>query len=113
MFLFQGRKKQTTTPAKFLLSDDAIFFIKNFVINEKIIAGPLDAEALDRIVKLATAWEEDMIDPSSDSYADKAYDYPERKRNEMADKFVGEITGQWHDEELIPDFEDLNKRLGF
>lgn len=53
-----------------------------------------------------------MIDPLSKDGCDKSYDYPERERNEMADKFVGEITGQWNEEKLVPDFEDLNKRLG-
>ena len=53
-----------------------------------------------------------MIDPLSDDGCDKTYEYPERERNELADKFVGEITGQWDDEKLIPDFDDINKRLG-
>lgn len=50
--------------------------------------------------------------PLSRDGCDKTYDYHEREWNELADKFVGEITGQWDDDKLIPDFYDLNKRLG-
>lgn len=52
-----------------------------------------------------------MIDPTSVDGYDKNYDYPERERNELAYKFVSEITGQWNDEKLVPDFEDLNRKL--
>lgn len=67
---------------------------------------------LDGIIDLATQWEIDMIDPLSADGCDKNYDYPERERNELADKFVSEITGKWNDDVLVPDFDDLNKRLG-
>ncbi len=86
--------------------------MKNYALNQLNINTQIDAEILDSVVDLATEWELDMIDPLSKNGCDKTYDYPERKRNELADMFVGEITGQWNDDESIPDFDDINKRLG-
>ena len=97
---------------KFVLSETAIFFIKRYAYPQLNTNSPIDEEILDQITELATQWELDMIDQLSDDGCDKTYEYPERERNELADKFVGEITGQWDDEKLIPDFDDINKRLG-
>lgn len=108
---FKKKIKQTKIE-KFTLSDKAILFIKKYVFPQLQINAPLDENMLDKIVELATQWEMDMIDPLSRDGCDKTYDYPERERNELADKFVGEITGQWDDDKLVPDFDDLNKRLG-
>ncbi len=106
------RKRKVHPINKFTLSDNAIVFIKQFALSELGMSLPIDAEKLDEIIELATQWEEDMIDPLSKDGCDKTYDYPEKERNEMADKFVGEVTGQWNDDTLVPDFDDLNKRLG-
>ena len=76
------------------------------------INSPIDADLLDKIVDLAVQWDLDMIDPLSEYGADKQYDYSEKARNEIACNFVSEITGKWNDDKLIPDFENLNKRLG-
>ena len=86
--------------------------IRTYVQCQIDITSPIDEDKLDEITDLAVQWEMDMIDPSDKEGGDKTYDYPERKRNEMADKFVSEVTGQWDDEKLVPDFEDLNRRLG-
>ena len=43
---------------------------------------------------------------------DKTYDYPNKERNEMADRFVSEVSGKLSTDLWIPDFDDLNKRLG-
>lgn len=94
------------------MSDNSISFIKRFALTALNITSPIDENALERIIELATQWELDMIDPTSVDGCDKNYDYPERERNELADKFVSEITGQWNDEKLVPDFEDLNRKLG-
>ena len=110
--MFFGKKKKEKVVNKFILSENAISFIKNHACPQLKISSPIDEEMLDKITKLATLWELDMIDPLSKDGCDKTYDYPEKKRNELADKFVGEITGQWDDEKLIPDLEDLNKKLG-
>ena len=104
--------KKDTEIKKFCLSEDAIKFIQKYVVNELSINKPIDEEKLDEIISLATDWELDMIDPNSKYGSDKQFDYPEKERNELADKFVGEITGKWDDDKLIPDFNDLNKRLG-
>lgn len=106
--------KRTSTPKEirtFKLSESAIMFIQKFAKPALQITSPIDAAILDKITELATQWEIDMIDPLSKDGSDKTYDYPERERNEMADKFVTEITGQWDDERLVPDFDDLNERL--
>ena len=97
---------------KFVLSDNAIDFIRRFVLNELGISAPINCDMLDTIVSLATEWELDMIDPHSCDGVDREYDYPEKERNEEADRFVAEITGQWEDEKCIPDLDDLNARLG-
>lgn len=110
--LFHKKIKTSKEIKKFKLSENAITFIKKFAMPELKLTAPIDAAILDKIVELATQWELDMIDPLSEDGCDKTYEYPERERNEMADKFVGEITGQWDDESLIPDFDDLNKKLG-
>lgn len=97
---------------KFKLSDKAIMFIKKYIMPEINIIAPIDSNMLDDILDLATKWEMDMIDSKSKDGCDKKYDYPERERNEMADEFVSEISGQWDDDCCVPDFEDLNKKLG-
>ena len=112
--MFLNRKTRTSKKIKkFKLSENAIMFIKKFAMPELKLTAPIDVAVLDKIVELATQWELDMIDPLSEDGCDKTYEYPERERNELADKFVGEITGQWDDDTLVPDFDDLNKRLGF
>ena len=112
MFFNRNKKSKDLIPEKFRLSDNAIMFIKKYALAELHITNPIDVEMLDRIIDIATQWEMDMIDPLSKDGCDKTYDYPERERNETADKFVGEITGKWDGEKFVPDLEDLNKRLG-
>lgn len=109
---FYKQAKASKEAKKFKLSEGAITFIKNFALPELRLTAPIDTIALEKIVELATQWELDMIDPLSKDGCDKTYEYPERERNELADKFVGEITGQWDDASLIPDLDDLNTRLG-
>lgn len=109
---FNNKKKKQRQIKKFRLSENAISFIKNYALVQLNINTKIDTETLDRIVDLAVEWELDMIDPLSKDGCDKTYEYPERARNELADMFVGEITGQWNDDEAIPDFDDINNRLG-
>ena len=109
---FCKKKNPQKEIKKFILSENAIIFIKKYAYPQLNTTTPIDENVLDRITELATQWELDMIDPLSEDGCDKTYEYPERERNELADKFVGEITGQWDDEKLVPDFTDLNKRLG-
>ena len=106
------KQKKNNKIEKFTVSEKGVLFITKFVCPEMNITAPIDADTLDEIVDLAVQWEMDMIDPLSKDGCDKTYDYPEKERNEMACNFVTEITGQWNDEKLIPDFDDLNKRLG-
>lgn len=110
MLLIKKKTKQKKIKT-FTLSNDAVLFIKKYAYPQLNTNALIDEELLDFITELATQWELDMIDPLSKDGQDKTFDYPEKERNELADKFVGEITGQW-DEESTPDFNDLNKRLG-
>ena len=112
MLFFKKKKPKQIAIKTFVLSETAITFIKQFVFPKLNIISPIDENMLDTIINLATQWEMDMIDPLSTDGCDKNYDYPERERNELADKFVSELTGQWNDDTLVPDFENLNKRLG-
>ena len=50
-----------------------------------------------------------MVDENGN---DKNYDYPNKERNEMADRFVSEVSGKWSSGLWTPDFDDINKRLG-
>ncbi len=106
------KKVKSLTIKKFKFSENAIIFIKKFALPELNIKTALNEDILDDITELATQWEIDMIDPLSENGCDRTYDYPEKERNELADKFVSEITGQWDDETLVPDLDDLNQRLG-
>lgn len=109
--LFKKKKNNQKEIKAFTLSNEAVLFIKKYAYPQLNTNSPVNEEMLDDITELATQWELDMIDPLSEDGRDKTYDYPEKERNELADKFVGEITGQW-DDESTPDFNDLNKRLG-
>ena len=110
--MFFKKKNNKQKIVKFTLSENSIFFIKKYILIELKITTPINENDLDTIVALATQWELDMIDPLSKHGSDKTYNYPNKERNELADKFVAEITGQWDDDKAIPDFDDLNKRLG-
>lgn len=104
-------KRKSKTIKKFRLSDSAVEFIRKYIMPEMGLSSAIDSDILDEIVELATQWEINLIDPESEDGRDKTYDYPERARDVAADNFVTEITGQWDDDELIPDFDDLNQRL--
>ena len=109
---FKNKKSKQKIIKKFILSENAINFLKKYACPYLNITSPIDEDVLDEITGLALDWELDMIDPLSKNGGDKTYEYPEKERNELADKFIGEITGQWDDDKLVPDFDDLNKRLG-
>lgn len=109
---FINKKANSIKIETFKLSENAVLFIEQYAKPQLGITEPIDADGLYRIIELATEWEEDMIDPQSEDGCDKAYDYAERERNEAADNFVGEITGKWDDDKFVPDFDDLNERLG-
>ena len=69
----------------------------------------IDMDILDDFVSIAFEWESEMVDENG---KDKTYDYPNKERNEMADRFVSEVSGKLSTDLWIPDFDDLNKRLG-
>lgn len=102
-------KKKTKSLKTFVLSNEAVDFIRKYLLEKCNITSKVDADTLNLFLSVAFDWESSMVDENGN---DKTYDYPERERNEMADKFVSEVSGKWSSGLWIPDFEDLNKRLG-
>ena len=102
-------KKKNKSVNVFKLSDEAIEFIKRYLLKELNVTGKVDMDILDDFVSIAFDWETEMVDENG---KDKDYDYPNKERNEMADRFVSEISGKLSTDLWIPDFDDLNKRLG-
>ncbi len=93
----------------FKLSDEAIEFIRVYLLKELNVSTKIDMDMLDDFVSIAFDWESEMVDENG---KDKTYDYPNKERNEMADRFVSEVSGKLSTDLWIPDFDDLNKRLG-
>ena len=102
-------KKKNKCVNVFKLSDEAIEFIKIYLLKELNVTTKVDMDTLDDFVSVAFDWESEMVDENGN---DKTYDYPNKERNEMADRFVSEISGKLSTDSWIPDFDDLNKRLG-
>lgn len=102
------RKKEKT--AKVLkLSDEAVLFIKEYLLKEKEVSVMIDCDLLDDFLNIAFDWESLTVDENG---KEKDYDYPNRQRNEQADRFVSEVSGKWASGDWTVDFDDLNKRLG-
>lgn len=102
--------KKKTKPLKiFKLSDDAVEFIKKYLIRQCHISTKIDGDTLDDFLSIAFDWESLMVDENGN---DKTFDYPDKERNEMADRFVSEVSGKWSSGLWSPDFDDLNNRLG-
>lgn len=93
----------------FKLSDEAIKFIKIYLLKECNVTTKIDMDLLDEFVSIAFDWETLMVDENGN---DKTCDYPNKERNAMADRFVSEVSGKLSSGLWSPDFEDLNERLG-
>lgn len=102
-------KKKNKQLKFFKLSDEAIEFIKKYLLKECNVVTKIDGDILDVFLSVAFDWESLMVDENGN---DKKYDYPGKERNEMADRFVSEVSGKWTSGLWTPDFEDVNKRLG-
>lgn len=98
-------KKKTVT--RTTVSDLSIDYIKKYAISYFNISTPINENMFDMIFEQACDFELLMID---DNGCDKTYDYPDKERNEMADKFVSDISGIYANGNV--DLEDLNKRSG-
>ncbi len=103
---FRKKSKEIKT---FKLSVEAVNFIKTYLLPELNITSKIDEGILDDFLYIASVWESLMVDENG---YDKNYEYPDKERNEMADRFVTEISGKWSSGLWVPDFEDLNQRLG-
>ena len=102
-------RKKNKDMSVFKLSDEAIKFIRLYLLKKLNISTKIDMDILDDFVSIAFDWESEMVDENG---KDKTYDYPNKERNEMADRFVSEVSGKLSTDLWIPDFDDLNKRLG-
>ena len=102
-------RKKNKDMSVFKLSDEAIEFIRLYLLKKLNISTKIDMDILDDFVSIAFDWESEMVDENG---KDKTYDYPNKERNEMADRFVSEVSGKLSTDLWIPDFDDLNKRLG-
>ena len=103
---FWKKKKEK---AVFKLSDEAVIFIKKYLFEECDVKSKIDDDLLDEFVSIAFDWESSMVDENGN---DKDYDYPDKERNEMADRFVSEVSGKLSSDLWVADLDDLNKRLG-
>lgn len=104
---FRKRNKQIKI---FKLSDDAVDFIKSYMLQECNVTKKIDIDLFDEFLSIASDWENLMIDANG---YDKTYDYENKLRNESADRFVSEVSGKLSSDRWTPDLDDLNKRLGF
>ena len=104
--LFKKKNKKINV---FKLSDEAIEFIKTYLLKELNVTTRIDMDILDDFISVAFDWESSMVDENGN---DKTCAYPNKKRNEMADRFVTEVSGKLSTDLWIPDFDDLNNRLG-
>lgn len=84
-------KKKNKAIKVFQLSDEALNFIKTYLLKECKVTTKIDREILDEFVVVAFSWETQTVDENG---RDIAYDYPEKERNEMADRFVSEVSGK-------------------
>ena len=92
----------------FKFTDEAVEFMRMYLLKDNKSITQIDMELIDEFVSIAFDWESLTVDEYGH---EKTYDYPDKSRNEMADRFVSEVSGKlstgW-----VPDFDDLNKRLG-
>lgn len=101
-------RKKSKEPKVFKFSNQAVDFIRLYLLKECNIDKKIDMDTLDDFVSIAFDWESLMVDENG---YDKTYDYPNKERNEMADRFVSEVSGKLSTDLWIPDLDDLNKRL--
>ncbi len=88
------------------LSSFAINFLKDCLLPNIAHNDTIDNGILTEAVQLATEWELNMLDAEGN---EKDYDYPNKLRNENAEKFVSEVTGIWTKSEI--DLTDLNEKF--
>lgn len=94
---------------KYKLSDEAVVFIRDYLFAECEITAPIDENKMEEFISIAFDWETSMVDENGN---DKLHDYPDKRRNEAADRFISEVSNKWVDEFCFIDFSDLNQRLG-
>ncbi len=86
------------------ISDAGVNFIRTYIFPEWKDLRIIDEELFCDIMDIAVHWELLMCDGDG---VDIIGDYPNKARNEMADKFITEVSG-----DKAVDYDDLNRRLG-
>jgi hypothetical protein len=97
--------KKSEKPEKLIFTADAILFIKKYAIPELSLTNPLDEDQFDEICTFADDCELDMIDENGE---DKQYDYPEKERDILGDKFVT-FMSHHADIDYYIDYDELSK----
>jgi hypothetical protein len=92
---------------KMNFTDMEILFIKKYAIPDLGILCPIDEEKFDIIADYADKCELNMIDENGE---DKQYDYPEKERDILGDKFVTFLSS-YADKNYFIDYEELNKNV--
>lgn len=101
-------KKKNKEVTVFRLSNESVEFIKKYLLKDTDISK-INADILAEFVAIAFDYESLMVDKNG---SEKTYDYPDKERNEMADRFISEISVKLESDLWVIDFDDLNKRLG-
>ena len=102
-------KKSSKKVNTFKFSNEAVEFIQEYLLRECNVTSAIDDDLLEKFISIALDWESMTVDEHGNY---KNYDYPEKKRNELADRFVSEVSGKLSDNVWKPDLDDLNKKLG-
>ncbi|MBQ7307836.1 MAG: hypothetical protein IJW82_04825 [Clostridia bacterium] len=113
MFFNKFKKEKNTQPKElkiYVFSEESVLFIKKYAIPQLKINGLINNENIYDILDYADECELNLIDPLSKNGQDKTYDYPEKERDFLGDKFVSEFSGL-DIETFQIDYEDLNKRI--
>lgn len=91
----------------YVLSESAVLFFKNHIMNDMEITTPIDNMTLCEIEDKLYEYEDDNINEDG---TEKTNDYPFFERNKKASEILAELYGIWTDGDV--DYDNLNKRLG-
>ena len=90
-----------------VLSESAVLFFKNYILNDMEITTRIDNMMLCEIEDKLREYEDDNINEDG---TEKTDDYPFFERNKIAGEILAELYGIWTDGDV--DYDNLNKRLG-
>jgi hypothetical protein len=99
--------RKVNAAIKLVFTDREILFIKKYAIPDLGLTYPLDEEQFDKICDYAEDCELNMIDEYG---ADKQYDYAEKERDILGDRFVT-FMSSYADKNYFIDYDELNKMV--